>query len=157
MHEIALPTRRNALALLAAGLILPMSARAEAPAMLVHKDPNCGCCGGWVKHVRAAGFTVTVEEAADRKAIQTRLRVPPELGSCHTAEISGYAIEGHVPAEAIHRLLATRPVALGLTVPGMPAGSPGMEGGTPKPYDVVLFAADGQRPFMRFVGSKSVD
>ncbi|MCX7322075.1 DUF411 domain-containing protein [Tardiphaga sp.] len=156
MHEIALPTRRNVLALLAAGLVMPMSARAEAPAMLVHKDPNCGCCGGWVEHLQAEGFVVTVEEAVDLRPIRARLRVPQSLSSCHTAEVSGYVVEGHVPAAAIRRLLEARPTALGLAVPGMPAGSPGMESGTPKPYDVVLFTSDGQRPFMRFVGSKSV-
>ncbi|MBI5131551.1 MAG: DUF411 domain-containing protein [Rhodopseudomonas palustris] len=153
MHRIAFLTRRSVLAFFAAGLV---PARAEVPVVLVHKDPDCGCCGGWVKHVRAAGFAVTVEETVDLNAIRKRLRVPPALAACHTAEISGYAIEGHVPAEAIKWLLETRPVALGLAVPGMPAGSPGMEGGTPRPYDVVLFTAGGQRPFMRFVGSKSV-
>ena len=132
MHEIALPTRRNVLALLAAGLVMPMSARAEAPAMLVHKDPNCGCCGGWVEHLQAEGFVVTVEEAVDLRPIRARLRVPQSLSSCHTAEVSGYVVEGHVTSAAIRRLLEARPTALGLAVPGMPAGSKGMESGTPK-------------------------
>ncbi len=151
------PTRRSALALLAVGLtVLPLSARAEAMAVLVHKDPDCGCCGGWVKHLRASGFAVTVEETADLKAVRTRLGVPAVMASCHTAEISGYVIEGHVPAEAIRRLLETRPAGLGLAVPGMAAGSPGMESGRPVAYDVMLFSAGGERPFLRFVGSKNV-
>jgi hypothetical protein len=149
------PTRRRALALLAAGIaVLPGMARAEAPTILVHKDPECGCCGGWVKHLRAAGFAVTVEETADLKAVRTRLRLPPSLASCHTAEVSGYVVEGHVPAQAIRRLLKQRPAALGLAVPGMPAGSPGMEGGTPAAYDVLMFGAAGQKPFMRFLGTQ---
>lgn len=157
MHEFEFPTRRRALALLAAGFaVFPASSRADATAVLVHKDPDCGCCGGWVEHLRSAGFAVTVEETGDLKAVRTRLRVPAALASCHTAEVSGYVIEGHVPAEAIRRLLETRPAGLGLAVPGMPAGSPGMEGGTPVAYDVMLFAAGAQRPFMRFVGAKSV-
>jgi hypothetical protein len=148
-------TRRSALAVLAAGLAAPLrAARADVPTILVHKDPDCGCCAGWVKHLQDAGFVVTVEEIADLRPIRARLRVPQSLSSCHTATISGYVIEGHVPAAAIRRLLEMRPVALGLAVPGMPAGSPGMEGGTPKLYDVVLFATDGQRPFMRFLGTK---
>ncbi|WP_441277204.1 DUF411 domain-containing protein [Tardiphaga sp. 172_B4_N1_3] len=150
-------TRRNALAMLAAGLAMPLrDARAETTTVLVHKDPDCGCCTGWVKHLQGAGFVVTVEEAADLRPIRARLRVPQSLSSCHTAEVSGYVIEGHVPAVAILRLLETRPAALGLAVPGMPAGSPGMEGGTPKLYDVTLFATDGQRPFMRFLGTRIV-
>ncbi len=148
-------TRRHALAMLAAGLTAPLrAARAEPTAVLVHKDPDCGCCAGWVKHLQGEGFVVTVEETADLRPIRSRLRVPPSLTSCHTAEVSGYVVEGHVPAAAIRRLLETRPAALGLAVRGMPVGSPGMEGGTPTPYEVVLFAADGQRPFMRFLGTK---
>lgn len=150
-------TRRHAVAMLAAGLVTPLrQSWAQTTAVLVHKDPDCGCCLGWVKHLQNEGFVVTVEEAADLRPIRARLRVPQTLSSCHTAEVSGYVIEGHVPAAAIRQLLETRPAALGLAVPGMPAGSPGMEGGTPVPYDVVLFAADAQRPFMRFLGSKIV-
>jgi len=157
MLKIDVPTRRGVLALLAAGLMFPSrSVRAETPTMHVHKDPDCGCCGGWVDHLRSAGFAVTVDETSELTAIRTRLRVPPALSSCHTGEVAGYAIEGHVPAEAIRRLLETRPDALGLAVPGMPNGSPGMEGGTPVAYDVMLFAAGGQRPFMRFIGTKSI-
>jgi hypothetical protein len=105
-----------------------------------------------VRHVKNAGFTVTVEETADLQAVRRRLGVPDDLAACHTAEIAGYVIEGHVPASAIRRLLERRPTAVGLAVPGMPAGSPGMEGGTPQKYDVVLFGASGRETFLQFVG-----
>ncbi|RTL48495.1 MAG: DUF411 domain-containing protein [Bradyrhizobiaceae bacterium] len=131
-----------------------VSAFAETPAITVHKDPNCGCCTGWVRHLKDAGFTVTVEETAQLPAIRKLLGVPSDLAACHTAEIAGYVIEGHVPALALRQLLEKRPAAIGLAVPGMPAGSPGMEGGTPRKYDVVLFGATGRRSFMQFVGSE---
>jgi hypothetical protein len=150
-------TRRGALAFIAAGLIVPaLSAAAQAPTIIVHKDPNCGCCGGWVQHLKDAGFAVTVEETAVLRAIRKRLGVPADLAACHTAEIAGYIIEGHVPAPAIRQLLEKRPVAVGLAVPGMPAGSPGMEGGTPQKYDVILFGAMGRETFMQFIGSQAV-
>jgi hypothetical protein len=137
-------------------LVMPsVSAFAQTPTILVHKDPNCGCCAGWVRHLKDAGFAVTVEETADLEAVRKRLGVPADLAACHTAEIDGYVIEGHVPALAVRRLLQERPKAIGLAVPGMPAGSPGMEGGLAQAYDVVLFEVDGSRRFMRFVGTKA--
>jgi hypothetical protein len=136
---------------------LATGARADTrPTIKVWKDPNCGCCTGWVEHLRRNGFTATVVETADMQAVKMRLSVPAELAACHTAEIAGYIIEGHVPAQAITRLLAQKPDALGLAVPGMPIGSPGMEGGTPEVYDVILF---GKRPpvtFGRFKGDQPV-
>ncbi len=130
-------TRRIALGLAAAFLVLQRSpAEADSQAILVHKDPNCSCCSGWVKHLKDAGFAVTVEETTDLEPVRKRLRVPADLAACHTAEVDGYVLEGHVPATAVRRLLKERPTAIGLSVPGMPAGSPGMEGGTPRPYDV---------------------
>src|SRR6266436_7233026 len=112
-------TRRSALGLAAAFLVLQRSpAEAEPPAILVHKDPNCSCCTGWVKHLKDAGFAVTVEETANLQPIRTRLGVPADLAACHTAEVDGYVVEGHVPAAAIRRLLEERPVAIGLAVPG---------------------------------------
>jgi hypothetical protein len=148
-------TRRGALRLAAGALIVPASsAFAQGPSILVHKDPNCGCCEGWVQHLKAAGFVVTVDETAELDIVRKRLGVPSDLAACHTAEVGGYLIEGHVPALAVRRLLQERPVALGLSVPGMPAGSPGMEGGVPQRYEVVLFGADGRQPFMHFVGSE---
>jgi hypothetical protein len=150
-------TRRSALWLVAAALIGPQSsAFAQASNILVHKDPNCGCCTGWVQHLKAAGFAVTVEETANLQVVRKRLRVPADLAACHTAEIDGYVLEGHVPAVAVRRLLEKRPAATGLAVPGMPVGSPGMEGGAPQPYDVVLFGANGRQTFMQFVGTENV-
>jgi len=148
-------TRRSALAVLAVGLVVPtISASAQAPTITVHKDPNCGCCTGWVRHLKDAGFAVTVEETANLQAVRKRLGVPSDLAACHTAEIAGYVIEGHVPALAVRQLLEKRPVAVGLAVPGMPTGSPGMEGGTPRRYDVVLFGMSGRQSFMQFIGSE---
>ena len=150
-------TRRNALGMVAAALVMPsVSAFAQTPAILVHKDPNCGCCSGWVRHLKDAGFAVTVEETTDLQPVRKRLGVPADLAACNTAEVDGYVLEGHVPAAAVRRLLEKRPTAIGLAVPGMPAGSPGMEGGTPQRYDVVLFGETGRQPFMHFVGSEIV-
>ena len=148
-------TRRTAFGIFAATLVVPLSfAFAQASAILVHKDPNCGCCTGWVQHLKDAGFAVTVEETTNLQAVRKRLGVPSDLAACHTAEIGGYIIEGHVPALAVRQLLEKRPAAVGLAVPGMPAGSPGMEGGTPRKYEVVLFGGAGRRSFMQFVGSE---
>ncbi len=142
----------------AAVLSLPLpSLAAEAlPRMTVTRDPNCGCCGNWVAHVKAAGFPVEMVEAADVMPLKARLGVPDALMSCHTAEIAGYVVEGHVPAEAIKRLLAERPQAKGIAVAGMPVGSPGMEvpGQAPEAYEVVLFASGDQRLFARYSGLK---
>src|SRR6266487_3564578 len=141
-------TRRSALALGAAFLALRCSpAEAESPAILVHKDPNCSCCAGWVRHLKDAGFAVRVQETTNLQPVRKRLGVPADLAACHTAEVNGYVLEGHVPAVAVRRLLEQRSTAVGLAVPGMPAGSPGMEGGTPQRYDVVLFGANGRQPF----------
>ena len=150
-------TRRVVLGIFVASWSAPtLSASAQEPVVLVHKDPNCGCCAGWVRHLKEAGFAVTVEETADLQLVRRRLGVPADLAACHTAEIAGYVIEGHVPASAVRRLLKERPNARGLAVPGMPAGSPGMEGGAPQRYAAVLFGASGRRPFMYFVGTEIV-
>ncbi|MFC5506406.1 DUF411 domain-containing protein [Bosea massiliensis] len=95
--------------------------------MIVTRDPNCGCCGNWVEHIRAADLAVEVVLVDDVMPLKTRLGVPEASMSCHTAVIGGYVIEGHVPAEAVKRLLVARPKAIGIAVPGMPVGSPGME------------------------------
>ena len=126
--------------------------------MTVTRDPACGCCDGWVAHVKDAGFSVDEVQSADVAPLKTKLGVPLELSSCHTAEIGGYAIEGHVPADAIKRLLAEKLRAKGLAVGGMPTGSPGMEvpGTPPETYDVVLFSADGQRVFARYRGAQAI-
>ncbi|WP_270376090.1 MULTISPECIES: DUF411 domain-containing protein [Marinicauda] len=122
----------------------------EAHEMVVHKTPWCGCCANWVEHIEAAGFAVRVEEHEDISAIKAEAGVPGDLQSCHTARVNGYVIEGHVPAEDIARLLAEGPDALGLAVPGMPAGSPGMEvPGRSDAYEVVLFSEEGREVFAR--------
>ena len=128
------------------------------PKMTVNRDPACGCCGDWIAHVKAAGFSVDEIESANLAPLKTKLGVPVELSSCHTAEIGGYAIEGHVPADAIKRLLAERPQAKGLAVGGMPIGSPGMEvaGTPPEAYDVILFSTDAQRVFARYRGTQAI-
>lgn len=131
---------------------------ATLPLVTVTKDPSCGCCGAWADHVRAAGFPVRIVESEDVDALKARLGVPAELASCHTAEVEGYVVEGHVPATALTRLLAERPPATGLAVPGMPAGSPGMEypGTVSEAYEVVLFGPKGRTTFARFLGGQEV-
>ena len=154
--ETPLLTRRRIFTLAGAAVTgFATGARAAPkPAIKVSKDPNCGCCTGWVEHLRSNGFTATVVDASDMQAVKQRLGVPAELASCHTAEIAGYVIEGHVPAYAINRLLAEKPQARGLAVPGMPVGSPGMEGGTPEPYEVILFGKDHPVSYGRFIGDR---
>ena len=118
---------------------------AALPRMTVHKTPTCGCCGVWIDHVQKAGFTVDVHDMDDLGPVKERLGVPYAKGSCHTAEIGGYLIEGHVPAADIKRLLEAKPDARGLVLPGMPLGSPGMEvpAGRQQPYTVELVRHDG--------------
>lgn len=150
------------LPLLGAGVaaaLAPRAARAAAPAptptpLEVWKDPQCGCCKDWVDHMQAHGFQVTVHETGNN-AVRARLGLPQKLGSCHTALVGGYLVEGHVPASDVRALLQQKPKALGLAVPGMPVGSPGMDGpaygGRRDPYDVLLVAHDGStRVFKRY-------
>ena len=119
--------------------------QAALPLMTLSKNASCGCCGLWVEHMRQAGFAVEVHDLDNLDPIKTRVGVPAGKGSCHTAEVGGYFIEGHVPAEDIKRLLAEKPDAKGLVLPGMPMGSPGMENpdGRVQPYTVELVALDG--------------
>ena len=118
---------------------------ASLPKMIVHKSATCGCCGLWVDHMRAAGFAVEVRNEDNLNPIKDRVGVPLGKGSCHTAEVGGYFIEGHVPAEDVKRLLAEKPAAKGLVLPGMPLGSPGMEvpDGTVQAYTVELVDSKG--------------
>jgi hypothetical protein len=151
----ALITRRSVLAGFALAGFATRSAWAQGlPPVAVSKDPSCGCCEAWVEHLRGQGFPVNVTETAEMSRVKARLGVPQALASCHTAEVGGYVIEGHVPAAEIKRLLAERPAGRGLAVPGMPVGSPGMEveGTEPDTYEVVLFGANGQRTFARYRG-----
>ncbi len=112
----------------------------------VYRSPSCGCCLNWVAHLRESGFTVHVHERDDMQAIKQRLGVPDSAQSCHTAQVGSYFVEGHVPAADIKRLLADKPAARGIAVPGMPLGSPGMEvpNGTVQPYDVQLIGRNGK-------------
>lgn len=162
MHEPQSYDRRTVVGLLATGVALmafpAASAAAAAPALAitVWKSPSCGCCGAWVEHLKRNGFTATVVETDEIQHIKKQRGVPSELASCHTAEIGGYIVEGHVPASAILRLLSEKPAARGLSVPGMPIGSPGMEGGTPEAYDVVLFGEGAPKRFARYLGETPV-
>ena len=137
--------RREFLALAPLALIACAEA-AAATVVEVVKSPYCGCCTQWVEHLRAAGFEVRVTDIEDVTPTARRLGVPDDLRSCHTASAGGYAIEGHVPAADIRRLLAERPDAAGIAVPGMPIGSPGMEQGERRQrYATILFGRDGSR------------
>jgi len=122
----------------------PAAAAAELPVVYVYKTPTCGCCGDWVDHIEAAGFRTEVQDLPDLTAVRQRAGVPNGLASCHTALVGDYVVEGHVPASTIRRLLQERPQAAGISVPGMPMGSPGMEGPWKDPYDVILFTRDGR-------------
>ncbi|MBP7353991.1 DUF411 domain-containing protein [Comamonas sp. UBA7528] len=138
-------TRRHALGLLAAAAgLASLPALAASPArtpMEVWKDPNCGCCKDWIALMEKAGFAVTVHDSGN-SAVRAKLGLPQNLGSCHTALVGGYLVEGHVPAADVFKLLKDKPKALGITVPGMPVGSPGMDGpeygGRKDPFDVLL-------------------
>jgi hypothetical protein len=146
-------TRRQFSAALAlACSVRPALAAASLPMVRVWKDPNCGCCGGWVDHLKTSGFAVEVTDTAQVNRVKRRLGIPHELWACHTAEVGRYVVEGHVPARAIERLLREEPAATGLAVPGMPIGSPGMEveGSPPEEYTVVLFGTFGQKPYGRY-------
>lgn len=157
MCIIRRPSRR-ALLLGLGSVAISTELGAEAlPEVKVTKDPSCGCCDAWVEHLKSAGFSVSVTQLPVNP-LKARLGVPKSLHSCHTGQVANYVIEGHVPASAIKRLLADRPRATGLAVPGMPAGSPGMEveGMDPETYEVILFGPSGQRTFARYRGSQAL-
>ncbi len=142
--------RKTLLALLGAGIgigaggaLFIGSAKTMANEVVVYKNPSCGCCSNWAKHLRAEGFAVEVKAVDNMPEVKEMFGTPWQLESCHTAIVDNYVIEGHVPVREIKRLLAERPVARGLAVPGMPAGSPGMEGRYSDPYKVMLFQTDG--------------
>jgi len=147
MESINQQRRRLLSGVAALGLVTGLPALAQSlRSMEVWKDPNCGCCKDWIAYVEQAGFSVKVNQAGNNAA-RARLGMPQKLGSCHTALVQGYVIEGHVPAQDIARLLKEKPQALGLAVPGMPVGSPGMDGavygGRRDRYDVLLVLRDG--------------
>ncbi len=121
----------------------------ERPVIVVNKTPTCGCCTKWVDHLKANGFAVEVRNMASTRSVQERLGVPRQLGSCHTAEVGDYWVEGHIPADIIRKLLdENRDDIEGIAVPGMPPGSPGMEAPNPVKYDVIAYGKDGK--FYRF-------
>ncbi len=127
-----------------------LSAASAHPVIDVSRSPSCGCCGDWITHMREAGFTINDRLIEDLAPLKAQLGVPADLQSCHTALVDGYAIEGHVPAQDVHRLLRERPAAAGLAVAGMPLGSPGMEiDGRQEPYEVILFTTSGRSVFAR--------
>lgn len=139
-----------------AALLLPAAAAKAAknvlPVIDVYKSASCGCCHAWVDHLRANGFTVKAVDVPSPSDYRTKYGIPDDLGSCHTGVVAGYALEGHVPAAEIKRLLSDRPKARGLAVPGMPMGSPGMEGARNDPYDVLLIQADGRARVYKHYG-----
>jgi len=151
--------RRGVLSLGLAALATPALA-ARAPRIEVWRDPSCGCCEGWVQHLRAEGFVVTDRVVASVGPYRQMLGTPAALISCHAARVEGLALEGHVPAYAIRRLLDARPAGVvGLAVPGMPIGTPGMEvpGREPDTYDVIAWNQDGtSRPWLRMRGARPV-
>ena len=148
----SLPNRRCMLAAMAGGMAIglswagPLRANTVKTQIEVWKDPNCGCCKDWMASLEKEGFTFKVHDQGNTTA-RAALGMPQDLGSCHTARVQGYILEGHVPAADVKRLLASKPQALGLAVPGMPIGSPGMDGpaygGRRDPYKVLLVKKDG--------------
>lgn len=122
---------------------LALSSGQELPTILVYKSPTCGCCNGWIEHLEAAGFTVDARDTTDLMSVKRDAGVPVGMSSCHTAIVDGYVVEGHVPAEHVVAMLDERPEIAGVAVPGMPIGSPGMEGANPEPYQVMHFSSDG--------------
>ena len=150
--------RRHALRALALGALAGAAPwvwaqkRAEPIAVEVWKDASCGCCGDWIAHMEQNGFRVTTHDTGNN-AVRARLGLPARLGSCHTALVGGYLVEGHVHADEVHRLLRDKPAALGLAVPGMPIGSPGMDGpvygGRRDAYDTLLVLRDGSTRVFR--------
>lgn len=131
---------------LVAGLLMlgfqPRVSQAED--LVVYKSPTCGCCKKWVKHMRDNGFSVEVHEQYNVTPVKDKYGVPRRLRSCHTAMIGGYVVEGHVPADVVKRLLEEKPAIAGVAVPGMPMGSPGMEGFRKDPYDIISFTSTGK-------------
>lgn len=149
---------RSLAVLSAAVLAQPLAAlaHAETRQLTVWKTPTCGCCGEWVSHLRTNGFEVVINDVNDTAPIRKKFGLADKFGSCHTARLNGYMIEGHVPAQELNRLLAEKPVALGLAVAGMPMGSPGMEvGSTRDAYSVLLVLSDGSSRIYQSYPSKT--
>jgi len=142
-----MPSRRQFVIALAASAVARRAVFAEgtaAPSVItVYKDAGCECCARWVKHLSTNGFVATVHDVQNMNEIKRTMNVPPSLESCHTAVVDKYVVEGHVPADVIKKFLAEKPALLGLAVPGMPTGSPGMEGARAERYNVLAFERNG--------------
>jgi hypothetical protein len=149
-------SRRGFLGLIGVGalVLLAPAGRAAAKAsrvIKIYKSPSCGCCGEWTRILGKYGFVTQVFQMDDLTGVKRLAGIPAELESCHTAVIDGYFVEGHVPVEAIERMLSERPRITGIAVPGMPAGSPGMPGPEREPFEVIAYTAGGRRElFMSF-------
>jgi hypothetical protein len=141
---IAIVVSFVALALTTAAVRVTPREAAKKPTITVYKDPSCGCCKSWIEHLIKHGYRVDAKDSPDMPEIKRAMGVPTGLAACHTAIVNGYLIEGHVPAADIDRLLAQKPKIAGLAVPGMPMGSPGMEGGTAQRYQVLTFDKSGK-------------
>jgi hypothetical protein len=136
---------RSLVALLMLALLGAGSAAASAAEVVdVYKSPNCGCCGKWIDHMKDAGFEVRTHNVMDVPLARKTLGMPERFGSCHTAKVGGYVVEGHAPAADVQRLLKEKPKAVGIAVPSMPPGSPGMESAKPVPYNTLLVQAGGE-------------
>lgn len=137
---------RRLVLVLALGSMLGLpAAHAAGETVTMYKDPNCGCCSKWAEHMRANGFSVKEVATPQMGAVKSAAGVPQALGSCHTAKVGGYVVEGHVPAADVKRLLAEKPAVAGIAAPGMPQGAPGMEGPYPADrYEVVSFDRNGR-------------
>ena len=140
--------RRQFIYMAASAAFLSRAAAAEGTALVVHKDPYCGCCSAWASAYEAAGFVVTIRNEDDMDTVKSQLKVPNEVHGCHTAIVDGYYLEGHVPLEAAERLLKERPPIAGLAVAGMPKGSLGMGTDPNASYDVMAVPRDGSKPFV---------
>lgn len=150
--------RRTLMQALLVGMMAPLVARAEKKTQIsVYKTSTCGCCVDWITHLEQNGFDVIAHNVPKTGPYRLKFGVPPDMASCHTAVVDGYALEGHVPATEIRRLLIERPKALGLAVPGMPVGSPGMEvdGTRRDAFDVVLFGEEGSRKVYQHYDARS--
>ena len=133
----------SAVAVAQSVLIRHAAAQAGTP-IEVYKNPSCGCCRGWVKHMEANGFKAKLTDTSDMATIKKQHGVDAKLQSCHTAVVAGYVVEGHVPASDVRRLLKEKPKVVGLTIPGMPQSAPGMDGKPFQPYEVLSFDATGK-------------
>jgi hypothetical protein len=142
-RKAAMTLRLHSLVLVVTALGFGSALAQSAATVKVFKSPYCGCCGEWVEHLRQNGFQVQTHDVSNIPATRKQLGMPDQLGSCHTATIDAYVVEGHVPAADIRRLLKDKPKALGLAVPSMPPGSPGMESARPVPYQTLLVQTDG--------------